>query len=215
MAKRRTVEGTDSYDRILDAAEALFAERGYDRTPIKEIARRSGLNSALIYYYFGRKQGLYTFVLRRVLSGVTYRMRSALDMTAKTPADAVRQFVRVQSELLADNPRIPRLVLRELAEHQSGFIAPLLREFAVGVFDRLCELIRKGQRSGAFDPALDPKFTAISIVSQVFYIHLAQPSVAVVLDHGDRKIPREALLAFADHAAEFAVAALRPPREKR
>ncbi|MCS7309679.1 MAG: TetR/AcrR family transcriptional regulator, partial [Armatimonadetes bacterium] len=51
-------------DRIMRAAEALFAERGFDATSIGEIALRAHVNRALLYYYFEHKEDLYHALLR-------------------------------------------------------------------------------------------------------------------------------------------------------
>ena len=47
----------DIRNAILEAAEALFARQGYAATPLREIADRVGVNSAMIHYYFGRSSG--------------------------------------------------------------------------------------------------------------------------------------------------------------
>jgi AcrR family transcriptional regulator len=44
---------------LLDAATALFAERGYDRTTVRDIATRAGVNQALLFRYFGSKEALF------------------------------------------------------------------------------------------------------------------------------------------------------------
>ncbi|MET3987928.1 TetR family transcriptional regulator [Streptomyces sp. PvR034] len=51
--------------RLLDAAADLFAERGYERTTVRAIAERSGANQALLFRYFGSKEGLLTEVVAR------------------------------------------------------------------------------------------------------------------------------------------------------
>ncbi|MEU3061531.1 TetR family transcriptional regulator [Streptomyces subrutilus] len=51
--------------RILHAARDLFAERGYERATVRDIAERAGSNQALLFRYFGSKQGLLTEVLAR------------------------------------------------------------------------------------------------------------------------------------------------------
>ena len=48
----------ESKEIILDAAEALFASRGFDATTIKQIGTRAKVNPALLYYYFGDKKAL-------------------------------------------------------------------------------------------------------------------------------------------------------------
>ena len=52
---------------ILDAAEELFAQRGYERTSLGEIGRRAGVSAALPAYFFGGKRALYEAVLERLL----------------------------------------------------------------------------------------------------------------------------------------------------
>ncbi|MDJ0382050.1 TetR/AcrR family transcriptional regulator [Streptomyces sp. G-G2] len=51
--------------RILDAARDLFAERGYERATVRDIAELAGSNQALLFRYFGSKHGLLTEVLAR------------------------------------------------------------------------------------------------------------------------------------------------------
>lgn len=57
----------ETRERILACAERLFAEQGYDRARVDEIARRAGVNKALIYYYFPSKEGLIDELIRRFL----------------------------------------------------------------------------------------------------------------------------------------------------
>ena len=50
---------------LLDAAEELFAERGFDRTTVRDIAKRAGANQALLFRYFGSKEALFGIVMAR------------------------------------------------------------------------------------------------------------------------------------------------------
>ena len=56
-----------SRDLLLDAAQLLFAERGFDRTTVREIGERAGVDPALIARHFGSKAGLYLAALRAEL----------------------------------------------------------------------------------------------------------------------------------------------------
>eukprot|EP01034_Spumella_vulgaris_P043923 gene43923-54579_t len=53
-------DAADSRARLLDAALRLFAEQGFAKTSIRQIAEAASVNTALISYYFGDKKGLYT-----------------------------------------------------------------------------------------------------------------------------------------------------------
>ena len=54
--------------RILDAAEELFAEKGFDAVSLRAIARRAGVDPALLHHYFGSKEGLFAGVLNRIIN---------------------------------------------------------------------------------------------------------------------------------------------------
>ena len=54
-------------DRLLDAAEELFSERGFDGTSVRDLAGAAGCNIASVNYYFGGKEKLYEEVWRRHL----------------------------------------------------------------------------------------------------------------------------------------------------
>ncbi|MEV6899729.1 TetR family transcriptional regulator [Amycolatopsis sp. NPDC051372] len=62
-ARKRDAAATKA--ALLDAAEQLFAERGFDRTTVRDIARRAGANQALLFRYFGSKEALFESVMTR------------------------------------------------------------------------------------------------------------------------------------------------------
>jgi AcrR family transcriptional regulator len=66
-------------EALLDAAEELFAGRGYDRTTVRDIAGQAGVNQALLFRYFGSKEALFAAVIAR----------SSRDQLAETPPDQV------------------------------------------------------------------------------------------------------------------------------
>lgn len=84
-------------EKILDAARALFGERGYDATSIVEIGEGAGISKSVLYHYFGSKAGLYQALLEHdgralveVVAAavpppgiVTPRLRPGLDMFLK------------------------------------------------------------------------------------------------------------------------------------
>ncbi len=62
-AHRRDAQGTRL--RLLEAASELFAERGYERATVRDIADRAGANQALLFRYFGSKKALFGEVMAR------------------------------------------------------------------------------------------------------------------------------------------------------
>jgi AcrR family transcriptional regulator len=61
----RRRDSSASRAALLDAAAELFAERGYDRTTVRDIAAQAGVNQALLFRYFGSKDALFAAVVAR------------------------------------------------------------------------------------------------------------------------------------------------------
>jgi AcrR family transcriptional regulator len=62
----RVRSAEDSRARILDAAEQLFAEEGYDATPTSRVAERAGVYKGLVFHYFARKIDILLALVERV-----------------------------------------------------------------------------------------------------------------------------------------------------
>jgi AcrR family transcriptional regulator len=208
-----TADGS-TRDQILDAAEALFARQGFAATTIKEIGTAAGVNSALLYYYFADKATLYEAVLRRVITLMATTAGERLG-ASPSPEAGVRAFLAAQVEVMAGNPSIPKLLMREMLDHDAEHAQRFIVDTIAVVFRRLCDVIREGQRVRLFRRDVRPEFAAISIISQVVYLFVAKPAAALLLGHGDRTLPAHTVREFADHAATFALAALAAPTPAR
>lgn len=201
-------------EKILDAAEHLFATRGFSATTIKQIASESKQNSALIYYYYDSKATLYRHVLERVVGRIASEASSRIS-TGSDPEAVVSAVVESQVAVLAANPHLPVLLARELIDWKAAHAEPAIRSLSAGLFERLRVAIETGQRDGTFSPAINPRFAAISVVAQVGYLVLASPIAGILLGRGPDGPTAEDVRAFGRHAAEFALAALRASNKEQ
>lgn len=105
-----------SREAILDAAEQLFAERGYDVTSLQEVGTRAGLSRATPAYFFGSKAELYRAVLDRAFEEVRAAVRMGREraLSASHPPEAVLAgAVADYHDFLAARPNFVRLIERE------------------------------------------------------------------------------------------------------
>lgn len=105
----RPREQTGSPVKILEAAERLFAERGFAETTMREIAKASGVNQALIRYYFGNKELLFDTVFKRRGLEISGRRHVALDaLEARDEPPSVRElldaYLRPQWQIIDSGP---------------------------------------------------------------------------------------------------------------
>jgi AcrR family transcriptional regulator len=198
---------TESPEAILDAAERLFAKSGFAATTIKAIARAAGVNSALLYYYFADKEALYRAVLEREMRLLAAEGMRRIQQT-QSPPEAVRALIEAQLGVLLARPHLPRLVVRELVDHEASHAEPVIAKVMAGLFSRICETIRAGQREGVFRAEVEPRYAAVSIVSQLVYFFVARPAVAILLGKERDGLPDDYAREFGQHAVDFALAAL-------
>jgi AcrR family transcriptional regulator len=130
-------KGEQTAERILDAAEALFAERGYAGTSLRDVAARVELRIPSIYNHFPSKDALYAAVLARGIGPVLALLAEfgAQPGTSRDPGEILASVMT----LLRRHPNLPRLIQHEtLAGGQK--LTPMLREWIEPVFGRAREM---------------------------------------------------------------------------
>ena len=205
----KPIRSTESREAILDAGEARFAGQGFAPTTIKQIAADAAVNSALIYYYFADKEALYGEVVSRLIARMGQRMSGVL-AAASTPAEAITAFATQHHVMLESEPHLRKLIGRELIDYDAKHAQGAIRKLAAETFMRLRGAIEAGQAAGHFRRDVDARFVAISLVSQTTYFHLARPAISLIVADGG-PVPKATGVEFAAHAAQFTLAALRPP----
>jgi AcrR family transcriptional regulator len=96
-------------ERILKAAERLFADRGYDGTSIRAIVSKARVNQAAINYHFEGKDGLYREVLRAAFRAMTEdQVTHGDEMKAMSRENALAAFVRRQLRPLTARDELSR-----------------------------------------------------------------------------------------------------------
>ncbi|KRE89101.1 TetR family transcriptional regulator [Frateuria sp. Soil773] len=117
-------------ERILTAAEVLFAQRGFDGGSLRQLTAAAGVNLAAVNYHFGSKDRLVEEVFRRRLDALNAQRLAALAKVAGRPdttlEDVLAAFIRPALELSSDGSGslFMRVLARAFAEHDDN-----LRQF--------------------------------------------------------------------------------------
>lgn len=160
---------------VLDAAESLFAERGFEATRLEDIAARVGIRRASLVYYYPDKRRLYEAMLARVLGDLHARLEAALGSEAPLPA-RIESAVSAWVDFVGRRPTLARILLREaagapgrrsaLAAHTEAFTALVHRH----VIDR------PEFRRVRLAP-IDPVHVASAVVGATVFLVAAMPAL--------------------------------------
>jgi len=162
MVRRTKEEALETRNRILDAAELVFFEKGVSRTSLADIAQAAGVTRGAIYWHFAHKSELFTEMFDRVLLPLDELKAASLD---PNQADPLGRLVEVCTVCLRDTASDPRrrrvfdiLFLKcELVEE----MGPMMERYQTNMREGLAKIegglrnaISKGQMPGDLDTRL-------------------------------------------------------------
>ena len=139
-------------EAILDAAEALFAERGYDGASLRDVADRVGVRAPSLYNHFESKDALYVAVLER---GVGPVLELLAQVAARPDEIDQRRIVTEVMATLARHPNLARLLQHETLAGGRR-LTPILERFIGPAFARAEELIAGDPNARRWSPELIP-----------------------------------------------------------
>lgn len=139
----------DTTTKILDAAERLFAERGYGATSLRAVTEEAGVNLAAVNYHFGSKQGLLRAAFQRLATPTNEkRLRELDDLEArgKPPRleDLLESFLAPALQVVADlgpRGRIATRFLGRTAADPTDVVQQMLAEEFQEVTKRYVEAL--------------------------------------------------------------------------
>jgi TetR/AcrR family transcriptional regulator len=147
---------------VIDAAERLFAERGFAATSMRDISAASGVSHPLIHHHFGSKEELYAAVKRRMVEGYARRFPAA----ARAPNRplSVRSEMRRIMTYLSENPVMLRLCSWTRLE---GDVQVWPGE--PDLLDTLRRRVEAAQRRGQVRSDLDPAVLSLMIFGLIIF----------------------------------------------
>jgi TetR/AcrR family transcriptional regulator len=163
---------------ILKSALEEFAHEGVTGARTDEIARRAGVNKALLYYYFKDKEGLYAAALEQVFSGLHERVMVVLESDSLPPREKLLKYMEAHFDYIASAPFYPRLAQREFmrsGRSLSPAASRILDHHIKPIYTRIQALLQHGMDTGDFRPA-DPMQTMTSILGTLAFYFISLPA---------------------------------------
>jgi AcrR family transcriptional regulator len=187
-------------DRLLDAAEELFCERGFDDASVRKIAAEADCNLAAVNYYFGGKEKLYIEVWRRHLRDMRETRLASIDKVMSKSSkprleDLLRSFANAFVGSLIDEskgPRFIKLMIREMLDRRlpgnlffEELIIPTMNAFSQALM-KICKTLDKSKAQLviiSFIGQLLQTFHVKAMFEQIDNPELLRFDLTQVLDH--------------------------------
>jgi len=124
----------DTRGKILEAADGLFAEVGYDAATTREIAARSGVNKALIHYHFENKEALLVCILDRYYERLIATLSESM-VSEGTLVERIERLLDAYLDFYSENRNFTRTIQREVAggKYVEQIWAHMLPLYQIGI----------------------------------------------------------------------------------
>lgn len=197
-------------DRLLDVAERLFAEKGYDNTCIRDLTEAANVNVASVNYHFNGKENLYLEVFRRRIHRFRERRLEAI-RSVKDGAgpDCLHEVIRVFVEQFIGDlfcsegaEAFMNLTFREMS-HPGPAFDMVLEHMVLPVKKAMREAIQQSRPALSDEDAL---LCTASIVGQILHFVRAR---SIISRTTGRKYTKPFLDRISRHITEFSLAGIR------
>ena len=166
MKSKPGKNGPDVRAKLLDAAVRLFAEQGVAGTTVAEIAKRAGVTSAMVHYYFKTKDQLLDAVVAEKLVGEFIGfIAGEFDRDASDPLALVERLVWRIVEASDAWPWLPPLWVREVISQDGALREKLIQRVDLGKPERFKAGIAAAQKAGRVNAGINPQLTFMSIMA--------------------------------------------------
>ena len=161
------------------AAEELFAERGFAGTSIRDIAQKAKVTGAMLHYYFGNKEKLYSALLEKAVVGI----RSLISETAasqKPAQEQLAQFIEGDANYILNHANLTRIVFREMLAGGKE-IGKIFQQYRVNNYALLRGIMEEGARRNELRQ-MDIALAPISLMGMLMIFQAFRPVISIALN---------------------------------
>ena len=161
----------DKQIQILEVAETLFSEKGFDGTSVRNIAKVAEINIAMVSYYFGSKERLLESLIVYKTSDLKNQLDNLLQEDLE-PIDKINTLIELYIDRINNNRGIYRILHFELPSKKRDQTLQDFAEFKKGNLKSLETIIEEGQKKGIFRKDIIVPLITPTILGTFFHFHM-------------------------------------------
>lgn len=171
----------DKQIQILEVAETLFAEKGFDGTSIRDISKLAKINVAMVSYYFGSKEKLLESLVLFKTSGLKEQLVYLIEENLE-PLEKINKLITLYVNRLDCNRGIYRILHFELASKKRVLELDPFTEIRKANLNSLKLIIQEGQAKGVFRKDIVIELLTPTILGTFFHFQMNKPFFEDILN---------------------------------
>jgi len=181
-------EKVDKKQAILDAAEKLFCETGYEGTSTRQIAKESGANMAMINYYFGSKEGVFVEIMNERIAGFASQLK-IINEDKISALEKLHKVIEGYVIRILSNTAFHKMMHRELSLTQRPEMYDKIKDAMSQNMQLIERIITDGIEDGSFNK-VDVRMVIATIMGTVTNIVIA-PHKIISCSNFDLSNPKD------------------------
>ncbi|SFU62791.1 transcriptional regulator, TetR family [Pustulibacterium marinum] len=157
--------------QILDIAEKLFAENGFDATSVRHIAKEADINVAMISYYFGSKEKLLETLFAHKVADFKLEINQIVHNEDLDWFEKVDRLVSLLVQRIHKNRRVHKIINNEYSSNCRNFDIQKFIDRKKENYILLEKFIKSGQKAGAFTKNVEISLIVPTILGTYFYFY--------------------------------------------
>jgi len=153
----------DKKDHILDVAERVFSDMGFDGASTRMISGEAGVNMAMLNYYFGSKEGLFLAVFDRKISSFQDILQNLGNDDTIGAWEKVENYINIYSDRVVNNNCFQKLLYQEMSINRRTDLSDKIHEMLMKSVLELYKILQDGINSGEFKNDCDLQMVVATI----------------------------------------------------
>jgi len=185
----------DKKDHILDVAERVFSELGFDGASTRMISGEAGVNMAMLNYYFGSKEGLFLAIFDRKITSMRTFLQNIANDDILNAWEKMDTYIDMYADKVVVNNCFQKLLYQEMAKTRKGELMDSIIGILMANAMELRKILQEGIDKGQFNKDVDVDMVIATLYGTKNYI-INTPQITSALlgyDVQDDKVIEEKL----------------------
>ena len=194
--------------KILEAAQKIFSQKGFDGARMREIAGEAKINKAALHYYFRSKEKLFEIIFRFCLGKVYENLGKIIEKNMPLK-DKIKYIVENYIDFISKNQYLIPFIMTEVVKNPDRFVNPIKKKIKLKL-QNFINQIKKEIESGNIRE-IDPFQLIINIVSMCIFPFPAKPMLCAVFEISEPKY-KKLMEDRKELIVDFVMASLEPKK---